>query len=38
MVLEADHRGGMGLTETIDLRGTITGNGIEDIMARATSQ
>jgi hypothetical protein len=38
MVLEADHRDGMGPTETIDRRETITGNGIEDIMARATSK
>jgi len=38
MVLEAGHRDGMGLTETIDRRGTITGNGIEDIMVPATSE
>jgi len=38
MVLEAGHRDGMGLTETIDRRETITGNGIEDITARATSK
>jgi hypothetical protein len=38
MVLEAGHRDGMDLTETIDRRETITGNGIEDITARATSK
>ena len=38
MVLEADHRDGMGPSETIDRRGTITVNGIEDITARATSK
>jgi len=38
MVPEAGHRDGMGLTETIDRRETITGNGIEAITARATSE
>jgi len=38
MVLEADHRDGMGPTETIDRRETITGNGIEGITARVTSE
>lgn len=38
MVLEAVHRDDMGPTETIDHRGTITGNGIGDITARATSK
>lgn len=38
MVPEADHRDDMDLTETIDRRETITENGIEDIMARATSE
>jgi hypothetical protein len=37
MVLVADHRDGMGPTETIDRRETITENGIEDITARVTS-
>lgn len=38
MVPEADHRDGMDPTETIDRRETITENGIEDIIARATSE
>lgn len=38
MVLEADLRDDMGLTETIDRHGTITGNGIEGITTRVTSK
>lgn len=38
MVPEVDHQDGMGPTETIGHRGTITGNGTEDITVRATSK
>ena len=38
MALVVDPRDGMGLTETIDRRETITGNGTEGIMALATSK
>ena len=38
MVPEVERQDGMGPTETIDHRGTITENGIEDITVRATSK